>query len=122
MTQLADISTILAIIGGLLGAAGVIGASVAVLRARLLTTTIEVYRQDNEALRGRVTTLLESHDECLRAAVISDARITALEKERTMLRDLVTGASAIEGLREQIMTYHRELLQRVADLSPSRGS
>lgn len=84
---------ILAIIAGF-------GGVVGYFRANVSKATIELYKQDNEALRARLSTLEDQ-------ARSDRAEIDALKSARTYLASVVTQADNIAALRarvEQIAT------------------
>lgn len=94
---------VLAVLAGLALAVGY-------FRANLGKSTIDLYRQDNDALRARVKT----QDEDLLA---KDKRIAELEaqvKEKDQqiahIRDIATGTTAIDALRVVEEREHRALL------------
>lgn len=87
-----SIAVVIQVVGGLLlimaAATGVIGY----FKANISKSTIELYKEDNEALRKRVLTLEEQ--------VVSDnAKIKALENAQVYLASVVTQATAIAEMR-----------------------
>lgn len=85
-----------------LAGAVTLGAAWAVLRANLQRTTLALYREDNDALRSRVETLESERKELRERVADLTGVVAALREERTVLRDLATGASAVARLEEHV--------------------
>lgn len=108
----------IALVGGVLGIAGLIGAAIAVIRANIVRGTLDLYRENDAALRSRVETLESERDELKSTVNHQGGQIEALKEERAILRDLATGASAVEHLSEQVSLQHKEtisLLRKITD-------
>lgn len=97
-----ELGGVLSITLGLFGAAAIIGGVIAVLRVNVQKTTVELYRQDNDALRARMKT--QEEDIVLKDKELASAKGALAEKDRenAVLRDMVTGTSAIDRLADNI--------------------
>lgn len=96
-----DLSTVL-------GIAGLVGATLAVLLTAGARESLRLLRDDNGDLRGRITTLEDKEENC-------QSRLAKLEAENHLLRDMVTGQSAIAALGTQIEAHYRDLIRRLSD-------
>lgn len=83
------VSALLAIIGAL-------GVAYAVFRSATVTKTLELYKLENEAL-GKSVARLQADQ------LLQSERITTLENENHVLKDVVTGKAAIEHLSEEVL-------------------
>lgn len=97
-----DLGDWLAAIGGILGLAGVAGAALAVLLSTRQRETTRILREDNGDLRNRMLTLEQSEQEC-------EKRLAVVERENTVLREVVTGAQAIATLTKALADHDREV-------------
>jgi hypothetical protein len=97
---LGDVSTVL-------GIAGLAGAALAVLLTAGARESLRLLRDDNGDLRGRIATLEDKENNC-------QARLAKLEAENGVLRDMVTGQSAIAALGAQIEGHYRDLVARLS--------
>ena len=120
MILAADVATIIGTVATVVGLVAAGGGALAFLRVNMARGTLELYRQDNDALRGRVDTLEEELVVERAKGTESAGRLVALERERDVLRDLATGHSAVDALGEIVLRNHRELLERLDSLD--RGS
>ena len=100
VVDIGDVSTVL-------GLAGLVGAALAVLLTAGARESLRILRDDNGDLRGRITTLEDKENNC-------QARLAKIETENGVLRDLVTGQSAIAALGTQIEGHYQDLLRRLA--------
>lgn len=104
-------------VGGVIGIAAIIGVVLAVIRVNLTRTTLDLYKADNDALRGRVDTL-EAGEVQYKAKIASmEAEVIGLKEERAHLRDLVTGASKIDELGVVLAGYHSAMLEALTGQS-----
>ena len=94
-------------IATILGIAGMVGAALAVLLTAGTRETLRLLRDDRDDLRARVSTLEGRENDC-------QTRLAKLEAENGVLRDLVTGQSAIAALGAQIEAQYQDLLRRLA--------
>lgn len=95
-----------------------LGATWAVLRANLQRTTLTLYREDNDALRARVETLESERKELRERVADLTGVVAALREERSVLRDLATGASAVARLEDHVgsrLDTLEDLLRLVVD-------
>ena len=113
MILAADVATIVGAVATVLGLAALAGGVLAFVRVNIARGTLELYRQDNEALRGRVDTLEDELITERAKGTESAGRIVALERERDVLRDLATGHSAVDALGEIVLRNHREVLEHL---------
>jgi predicted nuclease with TOPRIM domain len=102
MTAAVDLGTVTTV----LGIAGIVGAAVAVLLTAGTRETLRLLRDDNGDLRGRITTLEDKENNC-------QSRLARIEAENAVLRDMVTGQSAIAALSEKIDAHYRDLRTRL---------
>ena len=102
-----DLSTVL-------GIAGLVGATLAVLLTAGTRETLRLLRDDNGDLRGRISTLEDKENNC-------QSRLARIEAENAVLRDVVTGQSAIAALSEKIDAHYRDLLTHLARHRPPPG-
>lgn len=103
-------------LGAAVTALGIIAAAAgafAYFRAGIGKNVLELYRQENAVLTGKVERL--EHDLAAEQRKTSEqaARITTMEKEREVLRDLTTGTSAVEALAEIVATQHEKVMSRL---------
>jgi phage shock protein A len=105
------ISTVVTVIVGILGISGIVGAVIAYMRTNIAKTTIDLYKETNQALQARVDQL--EHDKVVldKAVAKAEGRIAQLEDEQQMLRDLATGRSAVDALTELSRQHHREVMR-----------
>jgi|GEM_PF-4379103 hypothetical protein len=94
-----DVSTVL-------GLAGLVGAALAVLLTAGARESLRLLRDDRDDLRGRIATLEDKENNC-------QVRLGKLEAENAVLRDVVTGQSAIAALSEKIDAQYRDLRTRL---------
>jgi hypothetical protein len=77
-----DLQTVFAVLGAVVVLIAALGAAFAVARANFAQRTIELWREENEALRARVVTL--------EAAVQAAAtRVATLEQSNRVLAEIV---------------------------------
>lgn len=112
----------IAIVGGLFGIVGLLGSAIAILRANIVKGTLELYRENDNALRGRIDTLEAERAELEKQVSRQGGEITALKEERTVLRDLATGASAVAELSEIVSGHHQEVVSLLTKLTEERRS
>lgn len=93
-------------VAGLLGIAGLVGTALAVLITGRTKGTIQVLKDDNEALNGRVKTLETTEQECQK-------RLTAIEAQNAALTEVVTSAAKVDALSELVHVHHAEVLRRL---------
>ena len=115
-----NLPTVLGVIGGLLGVAGAAAAVLVYFRMAMAKTTIELYRSDNEALRGRVETIESERDDSRAQVHELRGKVAALIEERTVLRDLATGHSAVDALGEVVAAHHQEAMGLLRKLTDER--
>lgn len=89
MTPLEGVQAVGFVLAVIAGIGGVVGY----FRANVSKATIELYKQDNEALRARLTTLEQQ-------AAADRSEIVALKSARQYLASVVTQADNIAALRE----------------------
>lgn len=87
---------ILATVGAIFVLVATVTAAVAVARASLVKSTIETLRASNDALNERVEILMSD-------ARSLNVRCDALENENRVLRNLKSGAEAVERLGAQLI-------------------
>lgn len=97
-----ELGSVLSITLGLFGAAAIIGGVIAVLRVNVQKTTVELYKQDNDALRARLKTEEEERARKDKELAAAQAAMTEKERENVVLRDMVTGTSAIDRLADNM--------------------
>lgn len=97
-----NISGTLGFAVGAFGLAALIGGVVAVLRVNVSKTTIELYKQDNDALRARLKTEGEDKERIKSDLTAAQAALIEKEREAVVLRDMVTGTSAIDRLADNM--------------------
>lgn len=114
-----NVTNLLSIIGATLGIAGVIGGSAGVLMAGRQKGTVGVLKEDNEALRGRVDTQAGEVQALRATEARCQERLDGLEQANRVMQEIVTGAAAVEALRDTIAANHAELLSVMRD---GRGS
>jgi hypothetical protein len=97
-----EVASVLGVVATAVGIAGVVGFILAVVRVNVSKTTTDLYRQDNDALRARMKTMEED-------GKIKDTKLTTAEaalvekgKEVVMLRDMVSGTTAINRLADNM--------------------
>ena len=103
-----SVLTIVGIVGGIIGLLGGGAAAWVYFREGVTKATVEVYREDNTALRGRVETLEGERNELKNQVADLRGTVSALQEERAILRDLATGHSAVDALGEIILHQHNE--------------
>lgn len=90
-----EASTVVSIIGVLLGVIAAVAFAMMYFRGSYAKATIETLKQNNDALIERVDLLDDRANECA-------ARADVLERENEMLKRMVTGADAIKTLQEAV--------------------
>lgn len=95
-------------VSALLGIAGIVGAVLAVVLTSGARESLRLLRGDRDDLRERVATLEGKENDC-------QARLARIEAENGVLRDMVTGQSAIAALGAQIEGHYRDLVTRLSD-------
>lgn len=95
--------------GVVLGAIVAVALTVAYFRASLGKGTIEVYRQDNEALRGRVQT--QDADLADKDKTIAELNAKLVEKDTQIkhITDIATGAVVWEEFRRMEEDEHKKI-------------
>ena len=88
MNLLPIFATIATIAGGL-------GIAYAVFTSARVQSTINLYKEENTAQGKRISTL-ETETR------VAQEKLTALQRENDMLRDLATGRTAVEALSREI--------------------
>lgn len=101
---------ILTAVAAVLGLAGLAGAAVAWGRVNLAKTTLDLYKADNDALRGRIETLESEKVQLQHGNAECAGKIATLESANRVLADQVTGASAVAKLTDTIGSQHREVV------------
>lgn len=101
----AEITTVnvLTIVSLVFGIAALLGGSVAIFRLNLQKATQATLEADNNALRGRVDTLEGERD-------VLTGQVATLSGRVGVLSDMVTGATAIDALRQVV---EREVIGRL---------
>ena len=115
-----NLPTVLGVIGGLLGLAGASAAALVYFRMAMAKTTIDLYREDNVALRHRVDTLESERDDSRTQVHELKGKVSALIEERAVLRDLATGHSAVDALGEVVAAHHQEAMGLLRKLTDDR--
>lgn len=87
-----DLKTLIPALSFILAAIGALGIAYAVFRSATVTKTMELYKLENEAL-GKSVARLQADQ------LIQAERITTLENENKVLKDVVTGKSAVDELQ-----------------------
>jgi hypothetical protein len=101
------------LVGAVLGVAGLLGTTMAVLIAARAKGTIEVLEKDNKALRDRMDTLEDIESDCQK-------RLDKLEQLNVALTETVTSAAKVDALGHQINGQHEEILRMLVNLGASR--
>lgn len=117
-----ELESLIAVIGGLFGIVGLLGSAIAILRANIVKGTLELYRENDNALRGRIDTLESERTELEKQVSRQGGEIAGLKEERGVLRDLATGASAVAELGEIITAHHGEVVSLLTKLTEERRS
>lgn len=91
-----------------LGVAGLLGAALAVVLTSWARQSLSLLRETNGDLVDRMKAIEGSENNC-------QARLAKIEAENGVLRDMVTGQSAIAALGAQIEANYRDLLTRLAN-------
>jgi hypothetical protein len=96
-----DAKAVFAAISALLAVVGALGIAYAVFKSATVTKTIDLLETENKALgqsvsrqAGDITTLQE--------------RVTTLESENKVLRNVVTGKSVIDELAEKVVQEEKD--------------
>lgn len=108
------------LIGGLFGIIAIVAAALVYLKMGMAKTTIDLYREDNAALRLRMDSIEEERDELRMQVSSCHGKISALEEERSILRDLATGKSAVDGLAHIVETHHGEVMSLLKKITKDR--
>lgn len=111
MGVLAAVWDFIAPAAGGLGIIALVAAAILVARSTLTRSTIDLYRQDNEALRGRIATLEDEKDAARDRIATLEGKVAAQASEMTTLRDLATGATAITALDAKADAHHHEVME-----------
>lgn len=104
-----SLSGAVSLVAGVLGIAGLIGTALAVLITGRTKGTIQVLKDDNEALNGRVKTLETTEQACQK-------RLTAIEAQNAALTEVVTSAAKVDALADLVNVHHTEVLRRLEAL------
>jgi hypothetical protein len=130
VTVLAQSSNIVvSFVSALLALSGALGIAYAIFRSATVTKTMELYKLENEAL-GKSVSRLQADQ------AVQSERITVLENENRVLRDVVTGKTAIEHLTGEVlrteaqrreehaamMVLLRDLLGQIKDMWAQLGT
>lgn len=115
------ISGWVAIVMAAIGFAGFAGFVLAYLRATTIKNTIEVYKADNDALRGRVETLEGEVKEQQAHANKCEAELQAQRQVNQVLSDQVTGRAAIEELRNLLEAKFSDLIEGQDHMAEALG-
>lgn len=102
---------LLGLLASIVGLAGMAGFVLAYLNATRTKATIELYRTDNEALRGRVLTLEEDKGSLERRIQEHEVKIGSQAQTIAVLSDQVTGASAVNQLERTMIAQHTSVLE-----------
>jgi hypothetical protein len=107
---------ILGVVGGILGVAGLLAASAAVIRSASTKANLEL-------LRGEVVDLTASNTRLEKEAARLDGENGELRQQVDVLRELVTGRAnveslvlAIQGLEKTMVTQHASLLDALREM------
>lgn len=102
---------LIGVVATVLGLAGMAGFVLAYLNASRTKATIELYRTDNDALRGRVQTLEENKQRLEATLKEHEIKIGTQARTIAVLSDQVTGASAVAQLERTIIAQHTSVLE-----------
>lgn len=108
------------LIGGILGVVGIAASALVYFRMGMAKTTIELLEKNNSTLNDRVGILEHEGREKDKHIAKCDGKIAALESERTTLRDLVTGRSAVENLAQLLDVEFKEIKSLLVKLTDER--
>lgn len=107
-------TAVLGLVGGLLTVLTTIALAIAVLWSQLRRNTTAIIREENEDLRNRLRTVEQLEESC-------KERLSELEATTSVLKDMVTGTSAVAELATAVAFNHAEILRRL-DHIESGGS
>lgn len=110
---MADLGSSLALVGGVVTVI-VIGAGIyAALKVNLRRATVDIWREQAEALASRLTTVEANEKECA-------AKLTAMAAANALLLDRISGVEAIHALAANSKQQHSEVMAALWSLAAGR--
>jgi predicted phosphoribosyltransferase len=100
----------LTVVGITIAVTAAVAFIVVYFRANLGKSTIDLYRQDNDALRARVKTQDEDLAAKDKAIAERDTKLAEKDAQIRHITDIATGATAITALRTVEEREHKSLL------------
>lgn len=110
------ITTIVYIVIGLLGLAGIIAAGQVVIRSSATKQARDLWRDESEAQKARADRLDAQVTDLLAEVAKLNARLQTVESDNANLREMVTGHREIEELTKLVQHQHGELMATVLTL------
>lgn len=98
-------------VGGIAAAGIVLGGLFAFATKGLKSTTVEIYEQENKALRSQVERLSSENKNQEVEMARMKAEILSLEKALDKLAREVTGAQLLAAINTKIDNNHRQVMQ-----------
>lgn len=99
-----------AVVVGVLGISGLLGAALAMLTSSRAKTVIELQRQTIQALEDQKRVRDEELKERTAELTALRARVEANEQQIATLTEMVTGAAKVDHLAELVTSRHFEIM------------
>lgn len=102
-------------VGGVLGVIAVIVVAFVVVKSNLAKTTAELWKGEAEAYKARFETIEEMEAVCRE-------RVTKLETDVKVLKDLVTGEANAEAMKDYFDVFHKESREFYKEMMRALGN